>query len=519
MKRYLALVAARRWWVIASAVFFWSVALVATLILPAKFRSETVILVDQEKALPQYVAPNVTMDLQQRMQSLSQQILSRTRLIRIMDSLHLYGKRPDQPVTDQMIQQMRNDITVELTKDSGRDSILAFKVSYSAPSAVLAQSVTGELTTLFINENLRDQQQQSADTTAFLDSQLAAARQELEHQEQRLGEIRRKYMGELPEQLPGNVQILSGLQSRLQAATAALHQAEQQRLYLASMINQSRTSQSESPGDDAANPVDAAGPLDDQIQKMQTELADLTTRYTPEHPDVVRLREQIAKTESLKKQLETEGKSKSGATSASRGAARGQQTISPLTQLNSQLKATDLEISNRRQEAKEVETEIERYQSRLNLTPMREQELADAGRDHEESLKNYNSLLEKRKQSVIVEDITKRKQDEQFSVLDPPSLPQKPYWPNSLQFCMAGLAGGLFAALALIIVREASDPRVRSEEEMRQWMGIKVVALIPPLLTPGEAKRKSWKRSIEIVAGSLMALLVPAVTLFVYLKH
>jgi uncharacterized protein involved in exopolysaccharide biosynthesis len=279
------------------------------------------------------------------------------------------------------------------------------------------------------------------------------------------------------------------------------------------MTNQSKASQAESPGDDTANP------LDDQIQKMQTELADLTTRYTPEHPDVIRLRDQIAKTEALKKQLEADGKSKSGVPSLSHGAARGQQTISPLAQMNSQLKATDLEIANRKQEVKDIETEIEGYQSRLNLTPVREQELADAGRDHDESLKNYNSLLEKKKQSEIVKDITKRQQDEQFSVLDPPSLPQKPYWPNTLQFSMAGLAGGLFAAMAAFIFKEVSDPRVRSEEEMRPWMGIKVIALIPPLLTQAEVKRQSRKRGIEIAAGSLMAVLVPAVSLIVYLKY
>ena len=110
-------------------------------------------------------------------------------------------------------------------------------------------------------------------------------------------------------------------------------------------------------------------------------------------------------------------------------------------------------------------------------------------------------------------------QAEQFSVLDPPSLPQKPYWPNTLQLSMAGLAGGMFAAMAVIILKEASDPRIRSEEEMRVWTGIKVIALIPPLSTPAEVKRQSRKRSIEIAAGSLMAVLVPAVTLTVHLKH
>lgn len=519
MGQYIALVIGRRWWAISFAVAFWAIALASSLLLPTKFRSETLILVEQQKVLPQYVAPNVTNDLQERMQSLTQQLLSRTRLIRIMDTFHLYGKQIDQPATDDMIQRMRNDITVDVSKSSGHaDQLTAFKVSYSAPTAALAQSVAGQLTSLFINENLQGQQQRSEDTTAFLDNQLAAADEELHHQEQRLGELRRKYMGELPEQLTSNVQILTGLQNRLQSDTGALHQAEQQGLYLASLIGQYKNPPQANAKAEEAN---VPSSLDDQIEKMQVELADLTARYTPQHPDVVRLREQIAKAESLKRQQDAEAKpeAKPSAAAGSRPRSGNQEAISPIAQLESQLKANELEIANRKQGVKTLEAEIEQYQARLNLTPMREQQLADAGRDHEESQKNYNSLLEKKKQSQMVEDITKRQQDAQFSVIDPPSLPQRPYWPNPLQFSLAGLAGGLAVGIALIIIKEAANPLVRMEEDLRQWTGIKVIGLIPPLVTPAEERNRSRLRGFEILAGSVAVVLIPLVTMIVYAKH
>lgn len=522
MRQYAAMVARHRWWVIISAFSFWAIGLAASVLLPPRFRSETVILIEQQRVLPQYVTPNVSNDLQQRMQSLTQQILSRTRLVRIMDEFHLYEKRSNQPAGDDLVQRMRNDITIELIKASGHaDELSAFKVSYSAPTPALAQGVAGQITSLFIEENLRNQQQLSEDTTAFLDNQLAEARKDLERQEQLLGEFRSKYLGELPEQLSSNVQILSGLQSRLQSATGALHQAEQQRLYLASLVGQSKSLQRrQSPDED--NPVSPGAPttLDDQIDKMQADLAELTARYTPQHPDVVRLKEQIANAEAMKRQLDADAKPGSKpAPSTSVRIRSANQSISPIAQMESQLKANELEIANRKQEVQTVENQIEQYQARLNLTPIREQQLADVERNHQQSQANYDSLLAKKLQSGMATDLAKRQQGQQFKIIDPPSLPQRSYWPDPLQFSLVGLVGGLVVGLARIILKEAADPRVHSEEDMRQWFATPVVAAIPPLLTRAEQKHKSRRRRFELLAGSVMATFIPIVTAIAYFKR
>src|SRR5262249_38244101 len=393
--RYLAIVSHYKWLLILSAITFWIVGLGISLVLPAKYQSETVILVEQPKVLTQYVPPNVAIDLQQRMHSLTQQIFSRTRLTQIIDTFGLYGKKPGQTVSDDLLQRMRNDITIDLTKSSGHgDELSAFKVAYSAPKASLAKDVVGQITTLFIEENLQNQQRMSEDTTAFLDNQLSEARKDLEHQEQLLGEFRSKYLGELPEQLSSNVQILSGLQSRLQSATGGLHQAEQQKLYLVSMIGQAKVDRQSPAEDDSTSRAVGDASLDEQISKMKADLADLTARYTPEHPDVVRLREQIANAEAMQRQA---ANAKTASSQSRR--YRNDPARSSFAQLESQLKANELEITNRKQEVKTLENEIEQYQARLNLTPIREQQLADVSRNHEQSRANYESLLAKRLQS------------------------------------------------------------------------------------------------------------------------
>jgi succinoglycan biosynthesis transport protein ExoP len=516
--RYVAIVSHHKWLLIASAFVCWAAGLTASLLLPAKFRSETVILVEQPKVLAQYVAPNVAIDLQQRLQSLTQQILSRTRLTRIIDTFGLYGKQPGQAVSDDLLQRMRNDITIDLIKSSGHaDELSAFKVSYSAPKGALARDVVGQITSLFIEANLQNQQQMSEDTTDFLDNQLNEARKDLEHQEQLLGDFRSKHLGELPEQLSSNVQILSGLQSRLQSATGGLHQAEQQKLYLVSMIGQSKDER-QLTEEDASGTGPGDSSWDDQITKMKADLAELTARYTPEHPDVVRLRGQIANAEALQRQANT-SQTGARAVALAPGRRRNDLARASVAQFESQLKANELEIANRKQEVKSLEREIEQYQSRLNLTPTREQQLADVSRNHEQSRTNYESLLAKRLQSGMATDLAKRQEGAQFGILDPPSLPQKPYSPNPLQLSFAGLAAGLIASLAGVLLKEALEPHIYAEQEMRRYVTIPVIATVPPLLTLTEQDNQARHRLFGVLAGAVIAVIVPLATLIAYLRR
>jgi polysaccharide chain length determinant protein (PEP-CTERM system associated) len=512
--RYVAIVSHYKWLLIVSAVTCWIVGLAVSLILPAKYRSETVILVEQPKVLTQYVPPNVAIDLQQRLQSLTQQILSRTRLTQIIDRFGLYGKKPGETVSDDLLQRMRNDIIIDQTKTSSHgDELSAFKVSYSAPKAALARDVVGQITTLFIDANVHNQQQMSEETTAFLDNQLNEARKDLENQEKLLGAFRSRYLGELPEQLTSNVQILSGLQTRLQSATSGLHQAEQQKLYLVSMIGQSKADQPVSEEDGPA--PDA---LARQIAKMKTDLADLTARYTPEHPDVIRLREQIAQAEALQGRASPSPAGDRSARSPS-DRRRIDAAHSSLAQLESQLKANELEIANRKQEVEALEKEIGQYQGRLNLTPIREQQLADVSRNHEQSRANYESLLAKRLQSGMATDLAKRQEGEQFSILDPPSLPQKPYSPNPLLLSLAGLVLGLVGGLAFIFAKETFQPHLYTEAEIPQYVEVPVIATIPPLLTWSERNQELRQRNLGLAATIGLSMIVPLLTLIAYLRR
>lgn len=514
---YLNMGIRRRWWLIMSAVVFWAGALVLSLVLPAKYKSETLVLVEQEAVPAQIVSPNVSVDLQQRLQSLTEQTLSRPRLAQIISEFHLYGNIPGQAASDDDVKQMRSDISAELIRSNGREAISAFKIIYSASSPEQAQKVTSRLASLFIQDSLGSQQRQSEDTTSFLGNQLDEARKDLEKQESLLRDYRSKNLGALPEQMPGNVQILSGLQDRLQSATASLHQAEQQKMYLGSMIGSGNMIPNTAAGGDA--PGNTFTPLDEQIDKMKTDLANLSAHYTQRHPDVVHLKEQIANAEKMKLQMENNAHSaKAEASGGVAESPRGQRPIYPLTQLQSQFKANELEITNRKQEIEDLEKQIGQYQARLNLTPIREQQLAEVTRNHEQSRTYYESLLAKKLQSEMATDLTKRQQNSQFRTIDPPTLPQKAYWPNRLKFSAIGLFLGTLIGLLLIALKETIDARIYGEDDLSRWVTVPVIATVPPLTTAAEKQMQSWQRGVEIAFAAVLVALVPALTFIAYLK-
>src|SRR5208283_3347621 len=224
----------------------------------------------------------------------TQTILSRTRLLRIVDELNLYSRDRRQLGLDEVVAAMRKDIEIELVQ-TDPNHITAFNVSYSAHDPSIAQEVTGKLTNLFINENLELRQQESEGTTKFLEDQLATARQNLAAQEDKVREFKGQHIGELPTQTESNLQILSGMQSQLQAAEVALNTAKQQRVYLETLLHQYRAFQG-SPKSPEGAPMGLAA-IDEELDKLKAKLSELSSTYRDEYPEIRNLKDQIAKTE------------------------------------------------------------------------------------------------------------------------------------------------------------------------------------------------------------------------------
>jgi polysaccharide biosynthesis transport protein len=450
------------------------------------------------------VASNIDNDIQRQLDSISQQILSRTRLLQIIERLNLYAEERKHKSPDDLVEVMRKDVEIELSRGDDR-KLSAFNIYYSNHNPRLAQQATNELANLFITENLEQRQGRSENTTRFLQDQLDQARETLAEQEARVREFKDKHIGELPSQTQSNLQILSGLQTQLQAQEDALNRARQQNTYLESLLSQYRAlNQGTKAGE--GGPVGLAA-IDKELDRLRAQLADLSARYTDKHPDVRKTREQIASTEKARARLLAD-MNKRGNDPAPESAATASPEIksAPVLELESQLKANRTELANRQAAVREFEGKIGEYQSRLNHAPVMEQQFTDITRDYEQSKANYDSLLAKKNQSEMATDLEKTQQGEHFRMLDPPNLPARPDKPNRLRLCGLGLIVGLMFGGAAAGAAEVIAGKVQTEREIKKIVPFDILVEIPTLPTPAE--QAEARRSTLLAGAAAAAILV-----------
>jgi len=519
IRQYWAIVRRRHWFFLIPLFLGWLAVWGASWIMPSVYRSGTLILVEQPTVPQQYVTPNVSDNLQDRLQSITQQILSRTRLLHIIQQLNLYSAESQRSNPDQLVERMQKDIEIELVRSTTGEQLTSFKVYYSAHDPNVAQQVTRQLTDLFISENLEVRQQQSQETTKFLESQLEEARKTLADQEQKVRDFKDQHLGELPGQLQGNLQILGGLQSQLQSEDDALFSAKQQNSYLQSLIQQYRSSQRSTKGGDST-PMGLPA-IDDKLEKLRAQLSDLESHYTDRHPDVRKVKEQIAETEKMKEQLEANLKANAAHPQADVPPTPGDADLtsgSPMAQLQNQLEANKIEIANRERAIAELKTKIGAGQAHLNQEPVREQELSELTRGYEQSQANYDDLLKKKNESELATSMELREQGEHFQILDPPSLPTTPFSPNRLKLCGIGLFAGLVLGAVFTGGAELMDDRLYSEKDLKELINADVISEIPNIITADEDKSRRRILHVEVASAVLVFALIAAGYAFSYFR-
>ncbi len=521
---YLSILRRRHMHFLITLLIVWAAVWGASWVIPPTYKSNTLIIVEQPTMPKSYVEPNVSGDLQERLQSITEQILSRTHLITIIQKLQLYEHSRGARTVDDKIALMRKDIDIEVVRDPQNDQISAFRIFYSSRDPQVARSVTGELTDLFIKENLQSRQQASEDTTKFLRSQVSNARESLSDQEAKVREFEAQHEGELPTQQASNLQILSGLQSQLQNEQDSLNTAQQQRVYFQAMIDQYRGShnsmQSSLKSGEGLSPIAA---LDQELMKLRAQLADLRSRYTDRYPDVVAVQDQIAEKVKLRQKLVAEER-KSGAGTkqplqASNAGEESDPQMNPvLAQLQGQLESNRLEIENRKKSIASLQGRIGEYQSRLNAEPIVEQKLAELTRGYEQSKENYDDLLKKESGSAMATSMEQMQQGQRFTMLDPPSLPLNPDFPNRLKFCAYGLAAGLFLGLAVVAAFEFFDDRVQTERQIRSLLPVTLIWDIPAVQSEDDLRKAKSRLVMGVVTSVFVITTILAGAVFSYLR-
>jgi polysaccharide chain length determinant protein (PEP-CTERM system associated) len=495
----LSLLRRRAWLIVVLLVVGTAAGTLVYQRLPRWYRSETVIMLMAQRIPDAYVKATSTDKIEDRLSTLEDQILSRSRLERIIDEQNLYADLRGKQPLETLVARMRKEITVKV---EGKDT---FRLIYIGRDAETVQRVTARLASLFIEENLRDRGKQTQDTNDFLDSQLQDARRRLVEHEKKLEAYRREHSGQLPSQAASNLQAIQNLQMQIQALDAATDRATERRLLLERQIADA----------EAAGPValpaaqaEAAGvPVTTgaALEAARVRLRDLLTHAKPDHPDVQAAQRAVR---------DLEAKQTAESTAAGPSGRPVQDALSPAEaqrqnrsrELRAELDVLDQQARARQAQEKRLRDEVAAYQAKLDSVPSRESDLDELTRDYRTLQATYEGLLVKREDARLASDLERRNIGQQFKVLDQAGLPERPFSPKRILVLGGGAGGGVALALLILGLLEYRDDSFTREEEVVRLCQVPVLALVPTL-TSVVKRDRARRRTQALLAATVVALL------------
>jgi polysaccharide chain length determinant protein (PEP-CTERM system associated) len=461
----------RYWWIPTfMTLALGGLGLTASLVLPKKYTSSTLVLVEQPTVPKDLIKPVITDDLNQRMASMKAQILSRSRLEMIINKFNLYPQQRAATQMDELVEKLKSAINVELIQPmvgSADHEPPGFNVSVTFDNPQLAQQICQEITSMFMEQNATNRVKQSNKTTQFLTQQLDEAKAKLDEQDKKLAQFKAEHLVSMPEQEQTNLALLSGMNTQLDAATQALTRAQQDKALNETLLAQQETNWK-------ASQVGQQNPetQDQELSLLQDQLAALLAKYTPEHPDVIKLKTQIA---DLKRRMAETPEPKSSQASA-QAALREPPAIQ---QLRTKIKQDDFNIAELTKRQAQIQDQIRAVQSRLQASPVIEQQLKELTRSYQTASDIYNELLKKRENSAMATDLEHEQEGENFKVLDSPSLPTTPSFPKKVVFVGGGLGAGLVLSLGILYLLALGDKALYSERDVEVYLKLPVLTSVP----------------------------------------
>src|ERR1019366_8642629 len=471
--------------------------------LPTLYSAEALILVDAQKIPEKFVTSTVSTDVQDRLATISQQILSSTQLKKMIDDFGLYRDERKSYVQEEILEAMRKDISIKLERGWIGNRPGAFRIGYQGPDPAIVAQVANRIANLFIEENLKTREVQAEGTSEFIDTQLQESKKRLDELESAVSEYKLAHNGELPQQENAINGILSRLNTQLQTNRDSLERAEQFKAVLESTLKAAEATVTVLKDPLAAafgtdGPFRAPGnstlapPVKQTSEMLEAQLEALRSRFTDEYPDVKRLRRQIESVKALEaKETAPVAAQPAGAnpTAASNPQQARVTAADPrrnfelgqanerVSTLKLQMNTTDREIANRTKEQQQLLSQMAVAEGRLSRLPVREQEMAKITRDYEISKANHKSLLDKKLSAEMSTDMERRQKSERFTVIDPARVPEKPFSPNRPLFWSLGVVVGLLIGTAAGVGIELRRNVILGEWELPP--GVTVLGRLP----------------------------------------
>lgn len=545
---HLSAVSRRATPMLLTAAGVFAVVAIVALVLPPVYRSTATILIEEQEIPQELVRTTITSFADQRIQIISQQVMTRANLMQIVDKYDLYAKQRRMETTEEVLDRMRKDIKLELVNSDVTDrrsgsktaATIAFTLAYDSVAPEKAQKVANELTSLYLNENLQIRKQKTDETSNFLAEEAERLRARMAEIEDGLASFKLKNQGRLPELAQVNMQMRDRADTELLDLDRQGASIEERRFYLQAQLAQMKpnTPIISSNGEHISDPEDrlktlraqyagmeglysrehpdmirmrrqmaalereTASPMDGseeakQLTKLKGDLAATRDRYSDEHPDVAKLKSVIA------------GLEESMARAPAKPTPRKIENPAYLT-LQAQLDSLDTEARAVKKHREELRSRIAMLESRLEKTPEVEKDYLDLSRDRENTMARYREIRAKLMEAQVAQDLERGRKSERFSLIDPPQLPEKPRSPNRPMILLIGMLMALGGGVGSVGLLEALDSSVRNSRDLAHTLAVPLLSAIPYIQNEADRQRKKfpWKLVATVAIGSFAALLL-----------
>jgi succinoglycan biosynthesis transport protein ExoP len=550
IKDYLLMLRRRRRPMLATVgILFVIVVAVATL-WPSSYRSTATILIEEQEIPQDLVRSTISSYADQRIQVISQQVMTRANLMQIVEKYGLYTRYRRTHTNEETLDRLGKDIKLDIVKADVIDqrsgtkttATIAFTLSYDGETPTGAQKVANELVSLYLNENLKNREQKTAETSTFLAEETAKLSEHISEVQKQLAAFKSKHMGRLPELTPLNMQLRDRTDNELMEVDRQLLSLDERKFYLEAQLAQIKpnTPLISASGERILDPGE-------RLKTLQAQYASLSGVYSPNHPDIVKMRREIAALQKetgsgaepqepakrlialradlatardkysddhpdiikLRKSIAALEAEQASSTSAKAPAVKPENPA--YIALQAQLESTLSEMKSLRAKQVDLRVKIGSYERALVETPQVEREYLDLTRDQETSVARYREIKQKQMQAQISQELEKDRKGERFSLIDPPQLPEQPRSPNRPAILLLGFVFSMGGGLASAALLENLDHSVRGSKTLADLLQVPVLAVIPYMETQHEKRHR--RRVAAIIAASSVAALVLALLL------
>ncbi|MEF3075504.1 Wzz/FepE/Etk N-terminal domain-containing protein [Methylobacter sp. Wu1] len=543
LKDYLLIARRRKYLIAVTALLLLFASVVVTLILPPVYQSQATILIEQQQIPTDLVKSTVTSYADERINLIQQRVMTTENLTKIIDKFDLYPKQKKKLTSAELAEEFRMNAHLELVNadviNQGRLSkaTLAFKLSFDDKDPLQAQKVTNELVTLFLNENVRARTERAEETTAFLEEETQKFKIDIQKIENELAEYKEKYRDSLPELLPVNLSTVSRIESEIQQLDLREKMLDERKISLRSqMVVASQ----------GALPSASDGSAPKSLAELKLEQARLLSKYSANHPDVMRVKRQVEILESGENPEQSEVDSKlqeakqelvelrqqysdnhpdvkaaqrkvaelTGPQSLSAAKKRANQTISDptLLQIKSEIDVAEVELASIRIHRAELQEKLKALEINISQTHQVERGYYELMRDLDNNKAKYNELKAKQLEAKLAQTLEEEQKAEKFSLIEPPLLPNKPIKPNRLKLLFIGFIASIGGGFGAGLLRETMDDSIRGHRSLAHIVGAEPLVVVPYIKSQEDIDRT--RRNIinfSIIAGVLLLGMIVSV--------